>query len=657
MTRSVFRPEIQALRAIAVAFVLAFHLWPGAVRGGYIGVDVFFVISGFLITGHLRAEVGRTGSVALLGFWGRRIRRLLPAASVVLGASFVAMLAIVPQSLWQRTVTEIAASALSVQNWVLAANSVDYLGADGAPTLVQHYWSLSVEEQFYLAWPVLIVLTVLVARRRPLRAVALVLGVVFAGSLALAVAQTGDPAAYFSTPGRAWEFAAGGLLACVPAGVVGRMRPAVRGVLALAGAGLIVLPALFYTEQTPFPGAWTLLPVVGTMAVIAARPASRPILARPVQFLGAVSYPLYLWHWPLVVLSPYLLGAPLDGAWTWAVLAASLLLAWLTVRFVEGPLHGRARLVPHHRRAYAAAAGVAVVLLVAGVSTTGLLQASGASAARAALQGFETDPCYGAAAMDPANDCADPFAVPASLDTAFAAADKGSLAQPCSAPAAELVTCEFGETRHPTRTVAVVGNSHAGHLIAGFDAYGKEHGWRVVLMRKTGCTGTSTSPLTETGCREWARNVLERVGRDDIDVVVFATNNDSLHYLADDDADQTELRAGIAANFAALVSTGHTVVAVGDVPGSSEPVPDCVYLHRGEDDPCSTERMGEHGNIVAEVARGVAGVRSLDLEPYFCSADRCHALIGGAVVYIDEHHLTASFSRSLAPYLGASIAP
>ena len=657
------RPDIQALRALAIAVVLAYHLWPESVRGGYVGVDVFFVVSGFLITTHLLAEVRRRGTVSLSAFWARRIRRLLPAASVVLAFCLAAMFAVVPPSLWQRTVTEVAASALYLQNWVLGAGSVDYLGADGAPTLVQHFWSLSVEEQFYLVWPVLIVLVALLAgRRRSVAAICAVLVLVAVASLVFSILETqrSQPSAYFHTFARAWEFAAGGLLAFVPSRLRERMpAPALTG-LAAVGAGLVLASVLGFDASTPFPGSAALVPVLGTALVVLAAPSGRIVSAPPVLWLGAVSYPLYLWHWPLIVLTPYLFGVSSSGPASLAILALGLLLAWLTKRVVEDR---RAVRSPHRggrRGAYSLAAGLAAVMVVAGVATSGALQSSAAAAERAAVQSFASDPCYGAAAMLPGADCARPYAVPADLDTAYAAGDKGSLAMPCSSTGVTVTACEFGELEHPVRTLALVGNSHAGHLVAGLDAYGLEHGWKVVLMRKTGCTGASTAPQTESGCAEWTRAVLDGIlARDDIDTVVYATNDDALHYVGGDgvaEADIAEVEADVAGNLGALLAAGRQVVAVGDVPGAADAAPDCVYLNRSTYDPCATAREPERDNVVAAAARSIDGVGFIDLDPYFCDDEKCHSVIGGAVVYLDEHHLTASFSRSLGPMLGAAIA-
>lgn len=662
------RPDIQALRALAIVVVVAYHLWPSAVGGGYVGVDVFFVVSGFLITSHLVSEVRRTGTVSLRAFWARRIRRLLPAASVVLAFCLAAMFAVVPPSLWQRTVTEVAASALYLQNWVLGAGSVDYLGADGAPTLVQHFWSLSVEEQFYLLWPVLIVAAAAIAgRRRSTAAIAGVLAAVLVASFVFSIVETqrSQPSAYFHTGARAWEFALGGLLVFVPSSIRERMPARASTMLAAAGAALVLVSVLAFDASTPFPGSAALVPVLGTALVVLARPTGRVVRARPVLWLGAVSYPLYLWHWPLIVLTPYLLGRPAGGPASVGVIVASLVLAWLTTRFVEDRRRVRPRRRAGHRGAYALAAGLAALTLVAGAATSGALHSSAAAAGWAAVYSYETDPCYGAAAMLPGADCSAPFAVPADLDTAYAAGDKGSLAMPCSSVGVTVTKCEFGQLDDPVRTVALVGNSHAGHLIAGLDAYGIEHGWRIVLMRKTGCTGASTAAQTESGCVEWTRAVLDGIlERPDIDTVVFATNDDALRYVGGGVTDAAPM--GIAAvaavdsnvsgNLAALRDAGKRVVAVGDVPGAADAAPDCVYLHRTLYDPCATPRAPEHDNVVATAARATPGVGWVDLDPYFCDEAECHSVIGGAVVYLDEHHLTASFSRSLGPMLGGAIA-
>ena len=277
--RHTSRPEIQGLRAVAVMFVVLYHLWPGRLRGGYIGVDVFFVISGFLITGNLLREVDRRGRVRFADFWARRARRLLPAAFLVLLATGVGILLWVPQLMWQQFFKEIAASGLYVENWSLARDAVDYLASSNAPSPVQHYWTLSAEEQFYLGWPFLVMLGVLVASRTSwprTRAITAVLGTAALASLAFSLWQTvANPSvAYFSTFTRAWEFAAGALLACAGSRVALHGRPA--ALLSLVGLGTIAACGLLFTHDTPMPGTAAVVVVLASVAVIAAGHPARP---------------------------------------------------------------------------------------------------------------------------------------------------------------------------------------------------------------------------------------------------------------------------------------------------------------------------------------------------------------------------------------------
>ncbi|WP_431279761.1 acyltransferase family protein [Leifsonia poae] len=357
------RPEIQALRAVAVAAVVLYHFWPPVVTGGYVGVDVFFAISGFLITGHLLREVAATDRIGLAQFWARRARRLLPASLLVLLVTAIAVLVWVPSIFWLPFFRETIASALYVENWTLAADSVDYLAANAVPTAVQHYWSLSAEEQFYLIWPLVILAglwaSTRVRRFSRRRVIFVVLSVVTAASLAASVAlTTSSPSvAYFITPTRAWEFGLGGLLALAlgtfDEGMgrrIGQRIDKVRPILAWAGWIAIAYAVFRFSAATPFPGYTALLPVGGALLVIAAGSPARwwaptsIVGIRPVQWVGDVSYSIYLWHWPLLIVAPYVVGhASLTLIEKVALLALTVVLAWATKRWVEDPVR-RARL-------------------------------------------------------------------------------------------------------------------------------------------------------------------------------------------------------------------------------------------------------------------------------------------------------------------------
>ena len=673
------RVEIQALRAVAVLLVVLYHLWPHRLTGGYIGVDVFFVISGFLITSHLLSEVARTGTVSLVRFWARRIRRLLPAASIVLIASALAMIFLVPPPLWERTGRELAASALYFQNWALAANSIDYLGAEGSATLVQHFWSLSVEEQFYIAWPILIVLALVISRRTPShnarRVLLVLLGVIFVLSLGFSILETRiDPqVAYFHTGTRAWEFAAGGLLSFLPATARRLLdsRPglAVNAIGAWAGWALILATGFLFTPTTPFPGYFALLPVLGTVLVIAAGTPERGFSINrvsgfwPVRKIGDLSYAIYLWHWPLIVVVPYVTLSPLTTLQKLGILVVAIGLAVLSQRFVEKPVQASARLAAKPGRSYLFA-GVSALLIVGVVTAGSLAVPHGQPPAASAID--LSEPCFGAAAL--VNDCDEPFAVPPGVDTAAAANDRGSLGMPCDSPEVEVVQCEFGDVTDPVHTIALVGNSHAGHLVGALDEYGKTHRWKVILMRHRGCSGVLSEPVVRGAspiCIEWTANVrAEILDRADIDTVVFGTNRDSKDYFTKARLAPREIdgiRDVSSAALAEYADAGKTVMVFGDVPGHfTEPVPECVYLHRDSYDPCATPRSRKEKrdeiNFLADAARESKGrIGYQSLTDYFCDAELCHVMIGGVVVYIDQNHMSDTFSRSLAPYLGAAL--
>ena len=382
--RAPVRPEIQALRAVAIGCVVVYHFWPAALPAGFVGVDVFFVVSGFLITGLLLRDAERFDRVRLREFYVRRARRILPAALVVLTACAVATLLFVPRIEWRPFLQQILSSALYVQNWHLARDSQIPSRADLESTPVQHFWSLSVEEQFYLVWPLLIIAALWLAVRLGRRRILVIAGVLGAATLASfvhGVILTGvdHNLAYFSTLSRAWEFGVGGLLALVPA-VVGERLRRTRALAAWVGLAAIAVAARTFTDHALFPGWIALVPVLGTAAVIwAGMPRAALSLApvaalRPVQWFGGISYSLYLWHWPIIMFTPYITGRPSQAPVMVLLLVVSLVVADASKRWIEDPFR---RAVPSERlrmpraRRIGVAAGTAlaaVVLLTSGVA-------------------------------------------------------------------------------------------------------------------------------------------------------------------------------------------------------------------------------------------------------------------------------------------------
>lgn len=323
---AVMRKDIQALRALAVGLVVVYHLWPKRLTGGFIGVDVFFVISGFLITSHLIAKPPQ--SLKDFGeFWGRRIRRLLPIAFLVMALTGIGVYFLAPVTQWANSGKQLLASAFYVQNWALAGEAVDYLAADNVPTALQHYWSLSVEEQFYIFWPLFLGILGFTAVRQSFistkvfvgSGVTLLIAVSLAWSYYLTATSPGE--AYFVTTTRMWELALGGLGAFVFPWLMAKIgqRRFIRPILSWVGIAMIMYAAVTFSGATAFPGVSALIPVLGTVFVLVANAEANPgsptwfVTSQPIQHLGDISYGIYLWHWPIIVLLPAVLGTLSNG--------------------------------------------------------------------------------------------------------------------------------------------------------------------------------------------------------------------------------------------------------------------------------------------------------------------------------------------------------
>lgn len=678
------RTDIQALRAVAVTLVLVYHLWPGSLTGGFTGVDVFFVISGFLITSHLLGRPPRSGR-DLAEFWSRRLRRLLPASLLVLTVTLVASRLLAPETQWAATATQARAAALYVVNWVLASDAVDYLAAENAPSPVQHFWSLSVEEQFYLFWPLLILVLVGVAartRRSPTAIVALGLGTAVTASFAYSIHETiTEPArAYFVTPTRVWELGVGGLLAVfVGKHGFGRGRSveavalpsAARAALAWAGLAVIVWTGFFYTGSTPFPGWQAAVPVFGAAAVIAANAPFRAgspaelMAARPVQWLGDVSYSVYLWHWPLIVLAPYALEREPGLLEKAVILAASLMLAALTKRYVEDRF--RKPPVRGLRRTYLySLAGMAVVVGMASVQLAEVdrKEADAREQLEAAISG--NDPCFGAAALAPGAECPRTTTGPVVPAPAQALKDKSdayaevSGGKDCwsSAPRFRLIACEFGESDGQT-SVALVGNSHAGQWLPALQEVAKTRGWKITTYLASQCALADTSQQFDADdksdrCAAWGRKVTREVVAGGFHLVVY-TNRISVPAVGKDVAgSQDDYLRGYTSTLAALRRSDAPVLVIRDTPAPGDIIPDCLAEFSDDLERCSGLRSEwEPAEPVVDAVRDLddPGIVLTDLNDRICGPEVCDGAVGGVVVYFDGSHLTATYARSLAPML------
>lgn len=687
----VFRTDIQALRAVAIGLVVLNHLWPVRLPGGYVGVDVFFVISGFLITGHLVGEMRRTGGVRLGAFYARRIRRLLPAALLVLAVSLVLMVVLLPYPRWERGAWEVAASAGYVENWFLASMSVNYSALNDAASVVQHYWSLSVEEQFYIVWPLLLLAALAVARRtggpttrrearaRTTTALVAVVAVVGVLSFAASVIYTivAPPQAYFATFTRGWEFAVGGAIALFGSRVpLGRTA---ADIVSLLGFALIVFAALVYDHTTAFPGYTALVPVLGTAAVILAgeRFASlwhaKVTALRPVQWLGGVSYSLYLWHWPLVVVAPFVIGGEATTLSKLMVLAIALVLAALTKRFVEDAGQSWGYWRGSSRRAFGLmiTGMIVIAALVAGVLAT--------YSARVAADGPPDDlvasTCEGPSALAPGADCADPFgaadySVMTKKNEYFYTPGECGEFLPILTYGDLKTTheCDFSRGAEDPTRVWLIGDSHAQQWQGAVFDIAEKNGWIVDTSYYGGCPvadvefigfRSAWGAADVERCREWSSDLAETVTEDDPDLVITAMA--ARLQLVDDGTDAPQIDQmshGLLDYWKRWNDAGIKVLALADPPFNAEVrSPDCVLHNADEPQSCARPRTEAHPTdpmVVAGASAGSESISVLDLTDRFCDATSCYAVVGGIPVYYDADHLNLEYARLLGPDIEAA---
>ena len=685
--RAPFRPDIEGLRAVAVLLVLAYHARIPGFPGGYIGVDVFYVVSGFLITGLIVRELRATGRVDLLTFYARRARRLLPAALVVIALTVIASAIVLPPLRVPDVAADGAAAALYVSNIRFAAQATDYLQAELDPSPLLHFWSLGVEEQFYLFWPALLLLVA--GRGTNIRRIGLVVGIVALLSFALGVVWTDSdaPLAFFLLPARAWELAIGAALA-IGVARLSRIPISLTPVVVGAGLALIVIGAVIFDTDTPFPGTAALLPVIGTALVIAGgipqplNAMSRLVSVRPMRWIGGISYSLYLWHWPLLVLPAAAAGSDLPLPARLGLVALTFVLADASRRWIEDPIrHGRvAKLRPSRSLGIALVSSVAVATVSLGLGVTAgppAVAGSIGNASQSAIVDLNLPtslPSTAAATNAPPTPSAEPTLaptpagpVPADLVPPLATVRQDLppiYADECHAEWKETAPpdCVYG--RKDGKTVFLIGDSHAAHWFPTFQRLADEQDWRLVSLTKSACpvadlpvyNGTLKREYTE--CDTWRTAVLDRISREKPAMVVVSdsrigqlwVNGNAVPY-----TDREDLWAtGLERSLDELRKVAGHVVVIGDTPRPATDAPVCVSGHLDNALACATplsEAITPAWTATERTVSTETGSTFIDPTAWLCPTVPCPAVIGNVLVYRDGHHMTTPFARALAPYL------
>lgn len=632
---------------------MLYHLWPGRVPGGYVGVDVFFVISGFLISGHLFKEAASGNKINLRQFFARRARRILPASLSVLVLSILATLIWSPLQDWGNSFRQIFASALFFQNWQLSYDKVDYLTAESSQTPVQHFWTLSVEEQFYAVWPLLIV--IVLATLKSLRmATRIKLGIVFSlvGVLSLAysvvLTELNPIQAYFSTGTRVWEFVVGALIAMLPS-VQGGLK-VTRLAASLLGWILIAVSVFVYTSETPFPGIAAALPVIGTALVIWANRNEASsgkvlnFLQKPILAIGDFSYALYLYHWPVMIFAKSVFGE-LDYKQKILVLLISALLSWVTTIYIENPIRfGSLSKLKAASQLYVAMVAILAVALTSGVGAVILDRFSGPSGGNQTVN--ESSDCFGALAKMPGNSCDEGAVVGLLPRPQLAYRDKPEVTTGSECGASEdqtkLFSCEFGNPNSTTR-VALIGDSHAMALFPAVERLAEDQGWSLTTYLRGACPFLGEpieGNLSQRGinCTNWNRDLNQKLAETTPFDLVFVTNNESRDGYGPD---------ALVAAWEPIVSRGSKLVVLRDVPTMSGAL-DCLLRNELNPSACDVKReVALAKNRLAAAAALVEGSHVVDLSDFFCDSINCHVVVGGAIVYRDGHHLTNTFASTL----------
>ncbi|WP_371151689.1 acyltransferase family protein [Buchananella felis] len=682
---SAMRGDIQALRALAVLFVIAVHLWPTRLPGGFVGVDVFFVISGFLITSHLGKELFSTGRVRFGLFYARRMKRLLPAAFLVIVTSMVAVVAISPWDAWERNMRELMASVAYVQNLYLTAEAVNYHAQAHGATVAQHYWSLSVEEQFYALWPLLlagltwaflgrrgradVAAQAATLRRRLGVAIALFTAAFFAFNLWFTHVDVNR--AYFFTPVRFWEFGIGALVAFT-VHLAGRVALPARLALAVAGWAGLVAAGVLISPQDPFPGWRALVPTAATGLVIFAGGAGdlpglrRLTDLRPVRWVGDVSYSLYLWHWPFIVLLPHATGHHLTRTDKLGILAATFVLAGLTYHLVENP--GR-RLGTTTGWTIVATLTAMAMLLSSGWLAIG--HARTAMAAQAQRQAeLLTQDCAGPnALLVPA--CAEHRDDPLFSDSLGAEADYFTAPPACvtlseesgSMPA--VVECDHSGGDPDAPLVYLLGDSHAEQWRWSIDLIAQRRGWKLRSILKGGFP-FGAIPAGPDGqlADDWAgniqRSVEEHLLAERPDRVIQTAY--ALGHPVDDGTGRSEQEMyadGLARFWRELTARGIAVDVIADIPLNQAVRPvECVSANADQPGKCARPRAAAIPSAPLNFAVerfNDPGVRLVDLTGAFCDAENCYAAVGGVQIYFDHDHMQRQYSILLSEELEAAL--
>ena len=658
-----FRPDVEGLRAVAIVLVVLYHGGLTALSGGYVGVDVFFVISGFVITGLLLRERAGSGRTSFLSFYGRRSRRIIPAATLVIVVTVIATYLVLGAIYGNPTAVDGRWTAVFLANFHFASVGTNYFDQTQPPSPLLNFWSLAVEEQFYLVYPALFVALAVLGRRASFRVrLGIGLVVVIAASFTLSVLQTNsDPtAAYFSPFTRAWELALGALVAVATPWLL-RAPRVLSGVMTWLGLGAIGFSAVAFGADTAYPGSLVAIPVLGAGLVIAGgmaapRWAAESVLGlAPLRWVGRISYSLYLWHWPILIIAADEAGKtslPFRQNVVWLLLA--LALSVVTYKLVENPI----------RHARVLSRGLAPIALGAVLIAVTLAVSSVALSSEESNVPGPVPPVSASELAILLRRAPEVRTLPADLMPSLAEAhqDWGGPPSACSPGIDQtsiLDSCIFGDTSG-SHTLVIYGDSHAGMWFDALNVIAKESHWRLVDLWKAGCPADSLSYKVPPGlgkpgspdvaCEQWQRWAVNRINSLNPNLLVL-TQELRVNQISKPFTFQ-QWGQGLATTFHRIQIAKGRVVVLGNIPFLPDNPPECLARHSSNIQACSgpLESYVTGYNQVEEEVTHSVGARYINVVPWFCSTV-CTGVVGHFGVYFDQDHVAATYTYVLEDVL------
>ena len=667
-TRAFFRhrKDIQGIRAVAVLLVLAYHARVPGFSGGYVGVDVFFVVSGFLITTLLVREYDTTNTISLKNFYARRIRRLLPASLVAaIGTLILSRIWLEPLRLDELT-QDARAAALFATNIVFAVRESDYLQSALPPSPLQHYWSLGVEEQFYIFFPlILLILLKLRKKSKTLLTTGLFMITVTSFIACIVMTSAQESIAFYLLPFRAWELGIGALLA-----VLGQkldfIKTTNREILGWIGLVAILITSFRFDGQTAFPGHLAGLPVLATILLINSGDnskfgPSRVLELQILQWFGSRSYSLYLWHWPLLIVARAANKADLSQVQIVLCILATLVLGELSFRFIEQPIHQVPKPLASANRSLAFGA----LLIVVGLAASFITAPRKAEATLPIASENSTQQTTSTIFQYSENQLRELLSqapkiteLPADLEPPLAVLDSdepeiyklGCHDHTFDTPP----TCIFGNLESQT-SIALVGDSHAAQWFEPLRKIAEQQDWKLQIFTRSGCTPLGLDNGVLATCKTWLKNVVAEIQSGDFSLVLISGFTDR-EDLVDESPDG--FTNNISELHAAITLGSQKVIYLADTPGPQMHVPICLSANIQTVQNCNFERDKAFNEQTAEILRGVWSSetsRFVDLKNWFCTEQICPVVIGSMVVYRDDSHISTAYALALTQVLLSEI--